>query len=117
MKTLPKRVMACAMAASMLAGCASQAAMDQLAGAQARYDETVRHCEVDHDPTACQAFPVASADLTRAQDQVNHEKATNGRTAAILVLAPLLILGAAAAAGGPPSPPVFHPPPPPPPRW
>ena len=101
----PRRIMACTMALALLAGCASQAALDNLAMAQQQYNVTAMRCQTG-DRQACAYFPAMSAAL--AQAQVEAEKQANAAVglAAVGVLAGAAA-GAAAAGPGP-----GHPPPP-----
>jgi outer membrane murein-binding lipoprotein Lpp len=80
-----RRVMASIMALALLAGCASQAAMDDLNSAQ-------QACSVG-DTNACQHIPIA-------QLIVDTQKQESGQLAAALILLPLVILAAAAGGGG-----------------
>jgi hypothetical protein len=80
-----RRVMASIMALMLLAGCASQAAIDDLRSAQ-------QACTLG-DTNACQHIP-------RAQLIVETQKEESGQLAAALILLPLVILAAAAGGGG-----------------
>ncbi len=118
----PNRIAACTITLALLTGCASQAAMDNLAMAQQQYNVVMQRCMIG-DQTACAAFPAASANLVQAQQQVEAEKQAS---AAIGLEAAALGVAAAAASSspdfGPPGhpppghPPPGHPPRPPPPR-
>ena len=109
----PRRAVACTMAFALLAGCASQAALDNLAMAQQQYNVMAMRCQ-GGDQQACAYFPVASAALVQAQQEVEAEKQASAAVGLAVVGVAAGAAAAAAAAPGPgPGPgPGYRPPPP-----
>lgn len=97
----PSRLTHTLAAAAILAGCASQAALDNQQLAQGRATRVAIDCQAGV-AAACAALPEVQRDLAVAVAATEESRQVNARTVLVLLLLPVVVLLAIGPGGPPP---------------